>query len=107
MKWISAWLACGTNCLTTPVSVTTFFWSYIANEWCVETGIWSSTASDAASAEALTVRVHHFSSTDTTIKNNEPRRYLKMSVIADGSSSCGLSQPFSKFCSQFLAHGRP
>ena len=33
--------------------------------------------------------------------------HLKMSVIADGSSSCGLSQPFSKVFSQFFAQGRP
>ena len=60
MKWISAWLAWGTNCLMTPVSVTTFFWSYIANEWCVDTVLPSSTtskASHAAIAEAWTVRV--------------------------------------------------
>jgi hypothetical protein len=36
-----------------------------------------------------------------------PWRYLKMSVIADGSSGSGLSQPASKYFSQFLAHGRP
>src|SRR4051812_2900614 len=32
MMCSSAWFACGTNCLTTPVSVTTLVWSYIANE---------------------------------------------------------------------------
>ena len=31
-KCSSAWLACATNCLTTPVTSTVLVWSYIANE---------------------------------------------------------------------------
>ncbi len=31
----------------------------------------------------------------------------KISVTAAGRSSCGLSQPVSKYFSQFFAHGRP
>jgi hypothetical protein len=57
MKWSSAWFAWGTNCFMTPVKVTTLFWSYIANEWCVDTVvpvIATSTASDVAIAQALT-----------------------------------------------------
>ena len=33
--------------------------------------------------------------------------FPKMSVIAAGSSSCGLPQPASKNVSQFFAQGRP
>src|SRR4029453_13693361 len=39
MKCSSAWLACATNCLTTPVNVTVLVWSYMANEWCAETAV--------------------------------------------------------------------
>src|SRR4029450_1085258 len=38
MKCNSAWLAWATNCLTTPVSVTVLFWSYMANEWWAGSG---------------------------------------------------------------------
>src|SRR4030095_8881959 len=72
MKCSSAWLAWGTNCFMTPVSVTVLVWSYIANEWCVETGLSNSTAIStrhAASAEALTVRVLMIPPTPGSLKD--------------------------------------
>jgi hypothetical protein len=46
--------------LITPVSVTTFAWSYIANEWWVEAGVSNITATTAMAAavvKVLSVRV--------------------------------------------------